>query len=305
MRITTQMLSSRILADIQAAGQRALDLQQQIATTRRINRPSDDPTGTALAMRYTVRIADIEQFERNIGTAADRLSATENAVTSVQDLLARAHVLAEKGASDSVNATERAALAKEVDQLLEELFSSSNSRTDTGFVFAGRADNAAAFTATRNAQNQITAVAAATTVDDVLIRQVDSNETVTLNLKAGEVFGTSGGGATNLFQELINLRDRLNLNDGDGIRAMVDNLSTGQKQVAEQLTVIGSRVRRISELKTRFGAETVTNEAARSKLEDADVSEAIVRLQAEQTTLQAALQTGARILRMSLLDYLG
>lgn len=305
MRITTRMLSDRILHDIQAAGQRALDLQHQIATGRKINRPSDDPTGTALAMRYVDRIGDIEQFDRNIGMALDRLSATENAVTTAQDLLTRASVLAEQGANDSLGAPERAGLAKEVDQLLEEMLASANIRNESGHLFGGRAENAPAFSATRNAQNQVTAVAAAVTVDDVLVRQVDSNETVTLNIKAGEVFGTSGGGAINLFQQLIDLRDRLNANDGNGIRSMITILSDGHRQVAEELTVIGSRVRRLHELKTRFGSETVQNEAARSRLEDASVSEAIVRLQAEQTTLQAALQTGARILRMSLLDYLG
>lgn len=305
MRITTQMLTGRVLADIQAAGQRALRLQEQIATARRINRPSDDPTGTALAMRYSDRIADIHQFERNIGTALDRLTATENAVNTVQDLLSRAYVLAEKGASDSIGGPERAGLAKEVDQLLEELYSSANIRNDASYLFAGRGENAAAFTATRNAQNQITGVTAASTVDDVLVRQVDSGETVTLNLKAGEVFGTSGGGAVDLFQLLIDLRDRLTTNDANGIRAAIDDIPRGQRQVAEELTVLGSRVRRINELKTRFGAENVQNEAARSRHQDADVSEAIVMLQAEQTTLQAALQTGARIMRMSLLDYLG
>ena len=52
-------------------------------------------------------------------------------------------------------------------------------------------------------------------------------------------------------------------------------------------------------------AEVKTNlEAARSKVEDADMAETISKLTRENTTYQAVLQINARVLPMSLLDYL-
>ena len=304
MRITSQMLTSRVLGDIQGAGQRILSLQEQLVTGKRINRPSDDPTATALVMGYAGRQAGIEQFLRNADAALDRLSVTENALTGTQDLLSRAPVLAEKGASDAASPEVRAGLATEVNQLLEELFSKGNTQTEGHYIFGGRADSTAAFTATRNANGEITAVAASANSDDVLTRQVDDGDTITLNVKAGDVFGTSGGPALNIYQQLIDLRDKLRANDGDGVRALVTPLSDGAGQVGQELAVVGARQNRLIDLKNRFRIDETTTTAARSRLEDVSATEALVKLQTEQNTLQAALSTGAKILKMSLMDYL-
>jgi flagellar hook-associated protein 3 FlgL len=298
------MLTSRVLGDIQGAGARILSLQEQLVTGKRINRPSDDPTATALVMGYAGRQAGIEQFMRNADAALDRLSVTENALTGTQDLLSRAHVLAEKGASDTASPEVRAGLATEVNQLLEELLSRGNTLTEGHYIFGGRADSTAAFTATRNANGEITAVAASANADDVLTRQVDDGDTITLNVKAGDVFGTSGGPALNIYQQLIDLRDRLRANDGDGVRALVTPISDGAGQVGQELAVVGARQNRLTDLKNRFRLDETMTTAARSRLEDVSATEALVKLQTEQNTLQAALSTGAKILKMSLMDYL-
>jgi flagellin-like hook-associated protein FlgL len=50
--------------------------------------------------------------------------------------------------------------------------------------------------------------------------------------------------------------------------------------------------------------DAVTNEAGRTRIEDLDVVKAMLEYNQSQVALDAALRTGAQILRASLLDYL-
>ena len=303
MRITNHTVAATILAGIQASGFRALTLQEQLATGRRINRPSDDPIGSSLAMAYRSRLTGIDQFTRNIGAALDRLAATENTVTQLSDIMNRAFTLAEKGASDGSSTEVRLNLATEVDQLLEEFVSLGNSKADGRYLFAGTADNQPAFTVTRNIAGQIDSVTASATADQSVVRLVGENETIEVNLGADETFGTGGTGQ-DLYQVLIDLRDRLAADDGNGVRALVPIIPSAVDQLTTELAVLGARTNRLTDLKERFGLDQAQSEAARSRIEDTDVTATIVELQEAQTQLQAALSTGARLLNISLLDYL-
>ncbi len=303
MRISNNQITARILASIQASGYRALTLQEQLATGRRINRPSDDPIASSLAMGYKSRLKGLDQFERNIGAALDRLTATESTVTQLADLMNRTFVLAERGASDTSSAEVRSGLATEVDQLLEEFVSLGNAKADGRYLFAGTADNQPAFTVTRDGSGRITAVNASATADQSVVRLVGESETIAVNLTADATFGTGGTGI-DLFRTLIDLRDRLAANDGDGVRAMVDTIPQGTGQLTTELAVLGARSNRLADLRERLGLDKSQFEAARSRVEDADVTTTILELQEEQTALQAALQTGARLLNISLLNYL-
>ncbi|MEJ7713942.1 MAG: hypothetical protein WKF84_29875 [Pyrinomonadaceae bacterium] len=51
--------------------------QQQIASGKRINRPSDNPQGAAAVISLRTTQAEIDQMKRNAGTAGDTLLATD------------------------------------------------------------------------------------------------------------------------------------------------------------------------------------------------------------------------------------
>jgi flagellar hook-associated protein 3 FlgL len=303
MRITTRSLSALILSDIQAAGQRVLGYQEHLATGKRINRPSDDAAGTSMVLNYKSRIASIDQFQRNVGLALDRLASTESVLTQASDVFSRAYALAQKGANDSTTGDARVSLALEVNQLLEELVAQGNSRADGRYLFAGTADDQPAYSVSRDAQGRITAVTPSAYADVSVLRQVNDGETLQVNLTASEVFGTSGSGE-NLFQLLMDLRDRLEANDGEGVRTLTGEFPKAIDQVTANLAVVGVRSNRLTELKDRLAADRTQNQAAQSRVEDADVTETAVKLQEAQTALTGALQVSGKILRMSLLDYM-
>ena len=64
-RVTEGMLGRRLLSDLRASTHRIADAQRQIASGKRIDKPSDDPLATHNAMRLRSELAGIEQDLRN------------------------------------------------------------------------------------------------------------------------------------------------------------------------------------------------------------------------------------------------
>ncbi len=60
-RITTLMTSQQTISDLNQAFNRLSRTQEQLSSGKRINKPSDDPYGTSLAMQLNGQLADLTQ----------------------------------------------------------------------------------------------------------------------------------------------------------------------------------------------------------------------------------------------------
>jgi flagellar hook-associated protein 3 FlgL len=67
---------------------------------------------------------------------------------------------------------------------------------------------------------------------------------------------------------------------------------------------IGARVNRLDSLTERMGDEMTNLEGIKSQLEDIDVADTIVRLNAAQNVYQAALGAAGKAIQPSLADFL-
>lgn len=112
--------------------------EAQLASGRRINKPSDDPTGAAKVLDLTSTIAVIDQFSRNVGGAESSLAFEENVVASVNNSLQRVRELAIQGNNSSNSDSDRKAIAQELYQKLDEMISLANTRDAKGdYIFSG------------------------------------------------------------------------------------------------------------------------------------------------------------------------
>ena len=85
--------------------------------------------------------------------------------------------------------------------------------------------------------------------------------------------------------------------DLQGVDDMLDQLSAARAQV-------GARTNRLETQQTRLKDTELNVEDLLSKTEDADMAKAMVDFSMQQSIYQSALQSGARVLQPSLLDFL-
>jgi flagellar hook-associated protein 3 FlgL len=77
MRVTNSMMSNTMTRYLMRQSNDLYRVQEQISTQKKINRPSDDPTGIRQVLDYRAKIATVEQYLDNIGRATTRLESTE------------------------------------------------------------------------------------------------------------------------------------------------------------------------------------------------------------------------------------
>lgn len=274
--------------------------QTQIATGQRIQRGSDDPVAASRLRsldRLEVR-GDTE--EQNALRLSQDLEQGSSQLGGVANLLQRARELAVAAANDPSGARGREAIASEIEQLEEELFSRANSLSITGSaLFAGTA-GAPAFV--RNAGG---VVSYAGTGQSGAVPVAPATE-IERGLPGSQVFEFPVGGTpTSAFAVLSDFAAALRSGVGDpiaaaqsaltGIDAAIDTANRSQ-------TVIGTRLAWVESIQQDQQDRMISVAEKRSQIGDTDVAEAIVRLQQNMTALEATQASFARVATLSLFD---
>ncbi len=107
-----------------------------------------------------------------------------------------------------------------------------------------------------------------------------------------------------VFNTLIRLKQALEDNNAEEVGRSIDRLDTDISRVNFARSDIGSRLQSLEIIGTKLQEENVQLKSALSDDMDVDLVEAISNLTARQYSLQASLQTSARILQLSLLDFI-
>jgi flagellar hook-associated protein 3 FlgL len=137
MRITNQMIHRSTLSDLQDVANKMSKTQQQLSSGQAITRPSDDPFATNRALSTRSDLDSIKQLQTNVDDALSWESVTDTALSRISDVVQRAKELLVKGANDTNGPTEREAIAKELDQLVETAKGEANASVGGRYVFSG------------------------------------------------------------------------------------------------------------------------------------------------------------------------
>jgi flagellar hook-associated protein 3 FlgL len=138
MRVSTnqtQTLAVNAMLDQQA---KLSKVQEQVATGRKIAKPSEDPVAAAKIVNLNDILKTTEQYKSNITIARARLNLEEGALAHSVDIYHRIRELSLEANNATQTNETRGFIAEEVSQLLDELLSLANSSDSTGeFLFAG------------------------------------------------------------------------------------------------------------------------------------------------------------------------
>ncbi len=208
LRVTNQMQQNNALQNIFRIREDLFRANERIATGRRINRPSDDPSGIRLASSLTVSISQAEQFSRNIDNNRIFANEGDNALGAVGLDLIRAQELAIGSLSGTASAQIRATTALEIRGLIDNLFISANTRVNGQYIFSGTNTLVEPF------QRDPGGLAVYTGNSETFDIAIDRNQSVSLTRPGSEVFGAELNPAINVLTDTVD-----SLNGGAGVPA--------------------------------------------------------------------------------------
>lgn len=370
MRVTSGMVRRNIIANMNSALERLQISQTQIATGKRVFKPSDDPATIAKSVNIKALLRDNEQFKRNIEDGLGWLATTEAAVNDMTEILTSLKEIAVRGAGDTIGADERAALGEQVEALIQRLLDSSNTAYGDRYVFAGTNTLTRPYSASSDVAGETFAVSG-TDWTDLGNPRLESGSVVirgplgevyaegvdyTIDYDLGRIMRIDGGGmaegvtytaaytagttagvglnvaaadgainrevaegvreqvniggeellssSVDIFALMVRVKNALFRDDSGSVNLALDEVDDAADQVTSGLGRLGAMTEGLNLADARLDSETVNLTAMVSSLEDADVAEVTVKLQAEQVAYQAALAAAARILDVSLINFI-
>jgi flagellar hook-associated protein 3 FlgL len=102
----------------------------------------------------------------------------------------------------------------------------------------------------------------------------------------------------------MDLKNYLLADDVDGITRSISRLDTDYEYIKSTIADTGIKYNRLTIKESIMSDIDLSLTERRSNLEEADIIEAIMELKSQQFAYQAALQSTAQILQLSLMDYL-
>jgi flagellar hook-associated protein 3 FlgL len=304
------------------------DLQLKGSTLKRVNKPSDDPIGNVELLTIRSQNIDATQYLRNLNFAQTQLSYTETVLEEMTDLLNKAKELA-IGQASSIYAPEiREGVAKEIHQIRNQVLSLANKRIGNRYLFSGQKiltrpfDLDGKYNGDTNKTNieinkdvyipiNITGKELFFSTNKKPIERsdidlkspellVDPRIEVMRKPASNEIQNTT----TSIFDELRALESAMVTDNPQIIQGLLEKLDTSTDRIVAFRTQIGSLTNTISNAETNIEKMKLLNDAHKSKIEDADVSELFSDLQKEQNVLKATYSASSKLMNQSLMDFL-
>ncbi|OCT13150.1 flagellar biosynthesis protein FlgL [Paenibacillus pectinilyticus] len=294
-RITQTMINTQMLRNLGTNLNRMDNYQNQLATGRRINKPSDDPVGLSFAMRYRSELSANDQYQANTESATSWLSYTDSTLDKTNEVLQRVRELTVQAANGTNPQTAEDSINSEMKQLYSQLVSLGNSEFNGKHVFNGQMTDVAPYTEANASQVD---------VDDASVQfEIGAGVKLPVNVTGTQVFGSSTE-SDNVFKVMQDLIGAISTSDFTGISNSLGQLDSRMDKFLSIRSDVGAKMNRVDLSKSRLEDINSNLQSLQTKVEDADVAETMTNLKTAQNVYEASLSVGSQIIRPSLVDFL-
>jgi len=137
-RVTQNSASMLMVSDMESDLSGLTLLQEQAASGKALNQPSDNPTGTSEVLSMNSQIGRYQQYATNAGDGLSRLQTASGALNSVTEALNQVQTDVLSGANASASdSSDRAALSADVLSIKQEILGYAGTTYNTKPVFSG------------------------------------------------------------------------------------------------------------------------------------------------------------------------
>jgi flagellar hook-associated protein 3 FlgL len=313
MRVTQNLFADSLISRLNMLTARQYGLQSQVSSGLRVQAPSDDPTAMENVLGYQTSQAAQTQYGTNVSTLQQRADSIYNVLQSLQTVSNRMGEISTLANDPTKSTSDLNTYAAEVSQLIQHAADLVNSKdASTGqYLFGGTSSGQAPFTVTKDANGNVTGV---TYQGNTSVAQSEIAPGATLSV---DVPGQNNSGSgphglvsdsrsgADLFNHLISLQNNLLAgNKAAIISTDVPALQKDENNILYQISNNGAVQTRLNSAATLAGDTSSSLDQMISKASNADIVQTMVQLNEAQNAYQAALQSGAKIMQLSLLNYI-
>lgn len=327
MRITNGIMNKNFMKDLNRNLNRYSKINDQLTSGKEVSKPSDNPFKISRAMTLNTDIKSNTQFNENIKDTINWLETTDTTLSQIQNSTQRIRELMVASGNATYGSDEMNAIKNELNERTNEVAQLLNTTFDGKYLFGG----------TKTATKPV-ATKPDLNGNSLIYLHGRNGEYLSVNSSDPDILNQVDNISGNLYVEIsegvkldynVNAIDVLFTKDIDGndisfmdmMTEITGNLmseATAGDVVKENLKDMDAVMLNINKLRSEVGAKQNRMEAAESqneetnfnltnilsKTQDIDFAEKSMEAAAAQAVYVAALQTSAKIIQSSLLDFL-
>jgi flagellar hook-associated protein 3 FlgL len=298
MRVTQFMLTQNMLRNLSQSYERLGKIQDQLATGKKIARPSDDPVVAIKGMAYRTNLTEVEQFKRNFSEAHNWIETADSALNEATQVLQRIRELVVQASNDTYETSQRQHIASEISELKDHLVSIANTQVAGKYIFNG----SDTLNPPVNLADPVNKVS--TNSEQVKIELLKGIQ-IPVNVDPTKVFTYSTTPGDGLFSDIEALEKDLQTGKtGQDLNKYLQYIDKHLSNILSERAELGARNNRIELMEARVEEQEVIAHRILSDNEDADIERVITDLKTQESVHRAALGVGARIIQPTLLDFL-
>lgn len=227
---------------------------EKLSSGLRINRAGDDAAGLSISEKMRSQIRGLEQGSRNAQDGISLIQTAEGGLNETHAILQRMRELAVQAANDTNQDEDRAAIKKEIDELVSEIDHIANSTNFNG----------------KNLLNN------GTDEVNLQIGPGTVNDTLTLNLVNFSANSVSLG---------VN---NLSVNDNDNAKTSINAIDAAIKTVSTARSELGAKQNRLEHTITNLNTMAENLTASESRIRDVDMAKEMMNFSKNNILNQAA-----------------
>lgn len=187
MRITNTMMMNQTLRNVSKSKNNLNTSENELATEKKITRPSDDPIVAIRALSLRSSLSEINQYlKHNIPDAESWLDVTQSSLNNMDGILSDIFQYCNQGSSDQFTTNDRSAIIDVLKQYRTAIYSEANADYAGRYCFTGyKTDTSFTFLTSTEAEKKYeiteTFDATAVTTDNIMKNSVDASNVADIN----------------------------------------------------------------------------------------------------------------------------
>jgi len=295
MRVTN--LTQNVLAAIWQAQDNEQTALEQLSSGKRVNRPSDDPAAAAEDVLNLSQQAQVDQYTQSTNSLNGLFQTADSALGSAINALNQAVSLGTQGANGTLSTANRQALAASIQGALDQVVQLANTSYQGSYIFGGTAVTSAPFSVVAGVVTYTTAngnagINQATIADGLSIQT---------NVPGSQLFMQPGSNVIGSLEQLI---AAVQSGDSTATSNATTAVSSALNYLSTQRVFYGNAMNQVSDEQTTLSQESTNLKSQENTLVGVDMAQAATQLTQAQTDDQAVLAAAAKVLPMTLLNYL-
>ncbi|MEK4995515.1 MULTISPECIES: flagellar hook-associated protein FlgL [unclassified Paenibacillus] len=303
LRVTSNMMNSQLLLNLNRNARTMNDTQLQLATGRKINKASDDPVGITYSLRYRAELSSNEQYTKNVDSAISWLDYNDTVLGQAGDVVQKIRELTVQAASGSNPQSALDSINEEVLQLKEQLVDIANSTLNGKYIFNGEQYTTKPYDYTKGADGTYDVSKPITTDTGQIQFIVGEDVRMPISTTGNDLFGYTGD-ADNLFSIINTISAGLKSGNLSTVSGQLDKIDTRVETILSARSEIGAKTNRVELMQDRLSDLNINLTELQAKTEDADYEGLIMESKIQENIYNASLSVGAKIISTTLVDFI-